>query len=30
MIKVYKYKNKLIKEKSIKRNINIDYIYIHL
>ena len=27
MIKVYKDKNKLIKDKSIKKNINIDYIY---
>ncbi len=27
MIKVYKYKSKLIKEKTIKKNINIDYIY---
>ena len=27
MIKLDKYKNKLIKEKSIKKNINIDYIY---
>lgn len=27
MIKVYKNKNKLIKDKSIKKNININYIY---